>query len=183
MVQMSTRLRKSLALQEECNDGALQQKTRRWKSTRLANSGKPNTFNSVSAQMILPLFAFIAQTKGEDAIWGGSLGERLLSELLRTLSVMVNCARTYPSSRVFASDLLQLAWSFRDAKNTEVKRSVLIAMSTSISVDPVGQSNNINALVPFLTDCSFNDADGACREIALSIVGTISNAYQHQMIM
>lgn len=180
---MSSRLRKSLALQEKDNDDALQKKTRRWKSTRSVNLDKSNRFNSISAQMMSPLFAFIAQTKNDKAIWGDSLGERLLSELLTTLSVMVNCARTSPSSRVFASDLFQLAWSFRDANNSEVKRSVLVAIATSISVDPIGQYTSMNALVPFLSDCSFNDTDSGCREIALSIVGIISNANQIQMIM
>lgn len=128
--------------------------------------------------MILPLFAFLAQTKSDEAIWGGSLGERLLSEYLRTLTVMVDCARTCPSTRVLASDLFELAWSFHNAKNAEVRRAVLIAISTSISVDPVGQINNINSgLFAFLADVSTHDSDAGCREIATSIAGTFTNAY------
>jgi hypothetical protein len=179
---MSTRLRKSLALQEENNNDIVKQKTRRWRQTRPQIASSPNRFNSVSAQMILSLFAFLAQTKADEAIWGGAMGERLLSEYLRTISIMVDCARTYPSTRVLASDLFELAWSFHSAANSEVRRSVLISLATSLSVDPVGQLNNIASLLPFLTDISAKDSDAECREIAQSIVGTIANTYQNPMI-
>ncbi|KAL7508783.1 hypothetical protein ACHAXN_005861 [Cyclotella atomus] len=182
LTQMSTRLRKSLALQEENNNDIVKQKTRRWRQTRPQIASSPNRFNSVSAQMILSLFAFLAQTKADEAIWGGAMGERLLSEYLRTISIMVDCARTYPSTRVLASDLFELAWSFHSAANSEVRRSVLISLATSLSVDPVGQLNNIASLLPFLTDISAKDSDAECREIAQSIVGTIANTYQNPMI-
>lgn len=179
---MSTRLRKSLALQEDNNSGITKQKTRRWRQARPQNLSSPNRFNSVSAQMIFSLFAFLAQTKADEAIWGGTMGERLLSEYLRTVSIMVDRARTHPSTRVLASDLLELAWSFHSATNSEVRRSVLIALATSISVDPIGQLNNIPSLLPFLTDVSAKDSDVDCREIAQSLVGTIVNTYQNPMI-
>jgi hypothetical protein len=184
LTQMSTRLRNSLALSQPSNDNVVQHKTRRWRKTRPTNFSTTNRFNALSAQMILSLFAFLNQTKSDDTIWGGSLGERLLSEFLRTLSKMVECSRTYPASRVFASDLFELAWSFHNAKNSEVRRAVLIAIATSVSVDPIaiGNINTLSGTISFLTDCGSKDVDADCREIALSIVGTLTNAYQHPML-
>lgn len=178
LTQMSTRLRNSLALKDttESTDVSLQ-KTRRWRQTRAANPSATNRFNAISAQIILSVFAFLAETKSDEAIWGGSLGERLLSEYLKTLSVIVDCARTYPSTRLFASDLFELAWSFHNAESAEVRRAVLISISTSISVDHIGQVDNISGLLPFLTDVSVNDVDAECREIALQIASSFGNAY------
>lgn len=165
---MSTRLRNSLTLSEHIDGRTVQPKSRRWRRARSSNTSTTNNFNAISAQVILSLFAFLSQTKNDDSIWGGSLGERFLCEFLRTLSVMVDCGRTYPSSRLFAMDLFELSWSFHDAKSSEVRRAVLIAMATSISIDCVVRINDVRSLILFLSDCkTCTDAD--CREMATSI--------------
>eukprot|EP00804_Cyclotella_cryptica_P008642 CCRYP_007596-RA/>CCRYP_007596-RA protein AED:0.14 eAED:0.14 QI:262/1/1/1/1/1/3/2445/1103 len=112
LAPMSTRLRNALTPSGQIDDKMVQPKTRRWRQTRSSSTSSTNRFNAVSAQVILSLFAFLSQTKNNDSIWGGTLGERFLCEFLRTLSVMIDCARTYPSSRLFAMDLFDLSWSF-----------------------------------------------------------------------
>lgn len=182
LTQMSTRLRKTLAISDKSIDSEIQKKSRRWRQRQSHRKSTPNMFNAISAQIILSLFAFLGQTKNDNAIWGGPLGERFLSEFLRTLSRMIDCARSYPSTRVFASDLFELAWSFHDAKNSEVRRSVLMAIATSVSVDPVGQVNKLSNLIPYLANCSSNDTDEGCRVIALSLVGSLEESYRNTVI-
>ncbi|KAL7485992.1 hypothetical protein ACHAW6_011587 [Cyclotella cf. meneghiniana] len=174
LAPMSTRLRNSLTLSKHIDDRTVQPKTRRWRRARSSSTSTTNNFNAISAQVILSLFAFLSETKNDDSIWGGSLGERFLCEFLRTLSVMVDCGRTYPSSRLFAMDLFELSWSFHDAKSSEVRRAVLIAMATSISIDCVVRINDVSGLILFLSDCrACTDAD--CREMASSIAKTITD--------
>lgn len=132
------------------------------------------------------LFAFISRTKSEESIWGGPLGEKFLSEFLRTLSIMLDCSRTYPGNfvHVLAQDLFELAWSFHDAQSSEVRYAVLAAMGTSISLVPVefmlrlghfsGESDICSEWIPYLEKCCCSDPDSNCRALALMIIGTIA---------
>lgn len=187
---MSTRLRRQLNLHlhpedvlplndENKSDKSLSvSKTRRWRKPCATPNTTTNQFGPISAQMIYCLFAFISQTKNDSTIWGGSLGERFLAEFLRTIAIMVDCARNYPSSasRVLAMDLFQLAWSFHDAKNSEVRYAVLVAMATSASIVPIefllgtGGFDNLSGWMSFLETFSIGDAHSDCRKLASLMV-------------
>ena len=180
---MSTRLMNSLTLCEQSKDSLAQPKIRRWRKPRASSAAVNNNFNAVSAHMMLSLFAFLSETRHDSNIWGGPLGERFLCEFLRTLSLMVRCSKTYPASRMLALDLFDLAWSFHDAKRSEVRHAVLLAMATSVSPECVALIDDMNSLVKFLSDCSSNDSDYDHREMASSLVGAITNAYEHPILL
>ncbi|KAL7533060.1 hypothetical protein ACHAXR_005009, partial [Thalassiosira sp. AJA248-18] len=101
----STKLQRVLNLRDESNVrdaktdlSAQSPKTRRWRQPRTSPTTTTNRFGSVSVQMIYSLFAFLSQTRNDESIWGGPFGERFLSEFLKTLSIMLYCASTYPNS-------------------------------------------------------------------------------------
>jgi len=170
-------------------------KTRRWRRPRRTAITVTNRFGPIAAQMMYSLFAFISRTKSEESIWGGPLGEKFLSEFLRTLSIMLDCSRTYPgnSVHVMAQDLFELAWSFHDAQSSEVRYAVLAAMGTSISLVPVeflmrvghfiGEGDISSEWISFLEKCGFSDPDTDCRALALMIIGTIAETDHNRISM
>ena len=107
---------------------------------------------------------------------------------------MVDCSRTYPSNatRVLAMDLFELAWSFHDAKCSEVRYAVLVAMATSVSLAPIevvmmvsgfdGSRGSLHGWMSFLERSSSGDADANCRSIASLILMTITETSQNPMI-
>jgi hypothetical protein len=134
--------------------------------------------------MIYSLFALMASTKENSAIWGGATGERFLSEFITTLSIMVNCASTFPSPAVslLATDLFELAFSFHDANSVEVRRSVLLAMATCIQMLPVDVvAGNSRRWMSFLKDRS-SDADEECRSLSTVMMGTLTEVHRLQYI-
>ncbi len=193
----STRLKIALGLHEGSSSNkdvggdivttsqATLSKTRRWRQPRADPKTTTNKFGPISAHMIYSLFALMASTKDNSSIWGGSTGERFLSEFIKTLSIMVDCARTYPSHAVsaLATDLFELAWSFHDANSVEVRRSVLLAMATCMQMMPVDVlSSNCRKWVPYLKESSMSDSDEECRELSTIIVGSFVDMNRHQFI-
>ncbi len=193
----STRLKIALGLHDDSNsnkgDGgdivkasqAKLSKTRRWRQPRADPKTTTNKFGPIAAHMIYSLFALMASTKGNSSIWGGSTGERFLSEFIKTLSIMMDCARTYPSHAVsaLATDLFELAWSFHDANSVEVRRSVLLAMATSMQMMPVDVlSSNSRKWMPYLKESSMRDSDEECRKLSTIIMGSIVDMNRHQFI-
>jgi len=161
-------------------------KTRRWRKPRTSPNTTANRFGPVSVQIMYTLFAFLSQTRNEKSIWGGPIGEKFLSEFLNTLSIMLFCARTYPSPalRVLAADLFDLAWSFRDAKCAEVRHAALMAIATCVSMVPVefliGRASL--GMVAFLDHCSAFDENVDCRRLASLVGSSISEVLNINMI-
>jgi hypothetical protein len=194
---MSTRLKLALGLRGENNidqgignaaadsEESAFSKTRRWRQPRRTNpKTTTNKFGPIAPHMIYSLFALMASTKDNSAIWGGSIGERFLSEFITTLSIMLNCASTYPSPAVslLATDLFELAFSFHDANSVEVRRSVLLAMATCIQMMPVDVvAGNSRRWMSFLKDRS-SDADEECRSLSTVMMGTLTEVHRLQYI-
>lgn len=193
----STRLKIALGLREDnivkevggdvitTTSQATLSKTRRWRQPRVDPKTTTNKFGPIAAHTIYSLFALMASTKENSSIWGGSTGELFLSEFIKTLSIMVNCASTYPSHAVsaLAIDLFELAWSFHDANSVEVRRSVLLAMATCMQLMPLDVlSSNCRKWVPFLKESSMRDSDEECRKLSTIMMGSFSDMNRHQFI-
>jgi hypothetical protein len=188
----SSKLLRALNLTDASNGGedvtsepAVQySKTRRWRKHRTPTSSTPNRFGVVSVQMIYSLFSFLSQTRTDESIWGGSIGEKFLSEFLKTLAIMLYCASTYPSSAllVFASDLFDLAWSFHTAKCSEVRHAALMAMLTCMSLLPLESIiHRAHRTGSFLRQCSKFDESSDCRHVASLILGTVSEVMNQNL--
>jgi len=148
-------------------------KTTRWRKPRGARITTPNRFGQIGNHMLCALLSFVAETRGEEMIWGGANGERFLAEYLRCLSVMLFCARSYPSSsfQLMAADVLELAWSFRDAKSSEVRHAALSSLAMSCSFLPIDSiSRNV---ATSLSRTSTQDDDKRCRDLASLILQNI----------
>lgn len=160
-------------------------KTRRWRKERTRTTSTPNRFGAVAVQMIYSLLSFLSQTRTDEVIWGGAIGEQFLSEFLKTLCTMIYCANTYPSSSllILAADLFDLAWIFHDAKCSEVRHSSLLAMFTSISLLPLESvMQRAHGIGLFLRHCSERDESADCRHIASLILGSISEMMNENLI-
>jgi hypothetical protein len=189
----STRLLRALNLNESSNDGvdAISElpvrlsTTRRWRKQRTPNTSIPNSFGAVSVQMIYSLFSFLSQTRTDEIVWGGDVGEQFLSEFLKTLSTMLYCASTYISSAllVLAADLFDLAWIFHDAKCSEVRHSALLAIYTYVSLVPLESLiQRVHETNLFLKRCSDQDESSDCRHMASLILSSISQLINQNLI-
>jgi hypothetical protein len=186
----STKLQLALGMRDSGGDAKMDQltqssKTRRWRKHRSPSTSTPNRFGPISVQMIFCLFTFLSQTRTDEVIWGGSAGERFLSEFLKTLSIMLHCSRTHPSSalRVLAVDLFELAWSFRDAICADVRHAALLAVLTCVSILPLEVViQNAHGMSSFLTHCSTRDDNADCRSLASLIAGSISERVSLNLI-
>jgi hypothetical protein len=160
-------------------------KTRRWRKERTPTTSTPNKFGAVAVQMVYSLLSFLSQTRTDEVIWGGAIGEQFLSEFLKTLCTMIYCASTYPSSSllILAADLFDLAWIFHDAKCSEVRHASLLAMFTSISLLPLESvMQHAHGTGLFLRQCSERDESSDCRQIATLILGSISEMMNKNLI-
>ena len=189
----SSRLQRVLNLRDGANEkesakdssAHILSKTRRWRKPRTSPSTTTNRFGPVAVQMIYSLFAFLSETRTDELIWDGPMGERFLSEFLKSLSTMLYCASTYPNPalRVLATDLFDLAWSFRDAKCAEVRQAALVAMATCMSMVPIEfVMRRSSDLSQYLKNRSVLDEDAECRSLAALVAGSISEVMQHNMI-
>ncbi|EJK65649.1 hypothetical protein THAOC_13470 [Thalassiosira oceanica] len=176
--RMSPRLIKALGLDTEpqvvgADNSIGLTKTKRWRKPRRARITTPNRFGQIGNHMLCTLLSFVAETREEENIWGGASGERFLAEFLRCLSVMLFCARSYPSPtiQVMAVDVLELAWSFRDAKSSEVRHAALSSFAMSCSYLPIGSISKRH--VDFLSRSSTKDCDQRCRALASLIIQNI----------
>jgi hypothetical protein len=135
--------------------------------------------------MIYSLFSFLSQTRTDESVWGGSVGEKFLSEYLKTLAIMLYCASTYPSSSllVFAADLFDLAWSFHTAKCSEVRHAALLAMLTCVSLLPLESViQRAHGTGLFFKQCSELDDNSDCRHVASLILGRVSEVMKKNLI-
>ena len=136
--------------------------------------------------MIYSLFAFLSQIRNDESKWGGPIGEKLLSEFLKTHSIMLYCARTYPNPalHVLSADLFDLAWSFHDAKYSEVWCAALTAIATCVSMVPVKFviSRASHRLGSFLNNCSAFDENTDCHRLASLVGGSVPEVLNQNMI-
>jgi hypothetical protein len=189
----STKLLRALNLNDASNGGedatkelsVQYTKTRRWRKHRTPTTSEPNRFGAVSVQMIYSLFSFLSQTRTDESVWGGSVGEKFLSEYLKTLAIMLYCASTYPSSSllVFAADLFDLAWSFHSAECSEVRHAGLLAMLMSVSLLPLESViQRAHGVGSFLKQCSELDGSSDCRHVASLILSRVSEVMKKNLI-
>jgi len=195
IVACSTRLKLALNLNDTTNEekkdestelaNTQSSKTRRWRRPRKPTTATTNKFGAVSVQMIYSLFCFLSQTKGDASIWSGANGERFLVEFLKTLAIMLHCARTYPSPalQVLATDLFDLAWSFNDALSSEVRYAALIAMAAIMPLLPIEfMLRHSQGMTAFLNQTSKLDQNVECRQLASLIVDNIGDSMNGNMI-
>ena len=195
IVACSTRLKLALNMNDTTNDdkkdkstelaNTQSSKTRRWRRPREPTTTTTNKFGAVSVQIIYSLFCFLSQTKGEASIWSGANGERFLVEFLKTLAIMLHCARTYPSTalQVLATDLFDLAWSFNDAKSSEVRYAALIAIVAIMPLLPIEfVMRHSQGMAAFLGQTSKLDQNVECRQLASLIVESIGDSMNGNMI-
>jgi len=192
LASCSTKLQRVLNLRDTLNGedaktdlSTQSSKTRRWRNPRVPKTSTPNKFGVVSVQMIYSLFAFLSQTRTDESIWGGPIGEKFLAEYLKTVSIMLYCARTYPSSalRILATDLFDLAWSFHDAKCSEVRYTALLAISTCVSMVPVEFiMQKTHGMSSFLNHCSALDENADCRHLSSLILGGIAEVMNQNLV-
>jgi hypothetical protein len=109
-------------------------KTRRWGRLNRNYEQKtvPNKFGELSPLFFYPLIQGFMESKHDTILWGGENGGRFLSELLITLSTIVECAGSYPSTSILSSDLFEVSWSFHEAQNPEVRRAVLVSVASCL---------------------------------------------------
>lgn len=195
IVACSTRLKLALNLNDTTNEekkdestelaNTQSSKTRRWRKPRETTTTTTNKFGAVSVQMIYSLFCFLSQTKGDASIWSGANGERFLVEFLKTLAIMLHCARTYRSTalQVLATDLFDLAWSFHDANSSEVRYAALIAIAAIMPLLPIEfVMRHSQGMAVFLNQTSKLDQNVECRQLASLIVESIGDSMNGNMI-
>ncbi len=186
----STKLQRALGIRELGTDALTEEqsqasRTRRWRKLRSPAITTPNRFGPISVQTIYCMFTFLSQTRTDEIVWGGSTGERFLSEFLKTLAIMLHFARNHPSSalRFLAVDLFELAWSFRDAVCADVRHAALMAVLTCVSMLPLEVViEHAHVMSSFLTLCSARDDNAECRHLAFLIAGSMSDCISQNLI-
>lgn len=154
-------------------------KTRRWgsKSKRSKPRVVKNEFANLSPLFFYPLIQGFAESKHNEILWGGDNGGRLLSNLLITLSTFVENAANHPGTSTMAADLFEISWSFNQAKNPEVRLSVLVSLATSfphLTPDYMMRIICIEHLPRHLQQIQHYDPNGDCRQIATWMLGSIA---------
>jgi len=86
---------------------------------------------------------------------------------------------------VLAADLFELAWSFIEAENAEVRSAVLIAVATAVPYlareyvarrllfGSEGGGGGGDSVVGALYRLKLHDSDRGCRELASAILGSL----------
>ena len=144
-----------------------------------------NRFGPLASLFFYPLLGGFLETKQDASIWGGSNGSRFLSCFLVALARIVECTKNCPGVEVLASDLWEMAWSFRNAEVPEVRMATLVTLATSMGVlkmeklvELIGLSNlGLNGdgdLAEFLRRSAIEDSDPTCRSLALSLSKNIA---------
>ena len=110
----------------------------RLKNNRLLSRVKEKTkhkyrFESVGVAWFYQIIEKFMQTRGEQHLWGNEIGAQLLSHVMNTLSIILDCVPVGPPRNVMSSDLFQLSWTFRSSDTVEVRRSVLFCIQACIN--------------------------------------------------
>jgi hypothetical protein len=150
-------------------------KTRRWGRGRqnYTNRTVSNKFGELSPLFFYPLIQGFAESKQNEVLWGGENGGRLLSGLLVTLSTFVESAGNHPGTSTLASDLFEISWSFCQAQNPEVRRSVLISLATClpyVTADYLARMICTEQLPNHLEQMKQFDSHEDCRQLASLIL-------------
>ena len=163
------------------SDGTMKESnTRRWGRGRriIENKTVKNMFGQLAPNFFYPLLKGFSDSKGNEVLWGDESGGMLLSNLLITLSVIVDNSGLHPGTAVLAQDLFELSWSFFVAENGEVRRAVLVALATCLPCLPSDYIlRNVVGHEQFtavLRNTATFDSNEHCRLLASSIVGGLS---------
>ena len=175
-------------LQETNNDN--NNRTRRWGRGRLRQvesaSKIQNRFGNVAPVWFYTLIGNFVKHKEDVAMWEGSIGAQLLSNLFLTLTRVVECTGPYtPGVDLLAKDLFELVWGFRNAEIPEVRAAVLYAVSRSIALLPEetlfglllddDSSDNLAHSVQSMME---NDPDEDCRTLAGMLTHSVTSTLQ-----
>ena len=155
-------------------------KTRRWgRGRRLyENRSVSNNFGEVSPLFFYPLIQGFTESKSDEVLWGGENGGRLLSCLLMTLASFVENAGNHPGTSILASDLLNIAWSFYEAHNPEVRLAVLTSVAICLphlTPDALARMICTEQLPKYLQTMKLTDPHEDCRQLATLILGSFTS--------
>lgn len=152
-------------------------KTRRWRHKHHTEKSVANKFGELSPIFFYPLIQGFVQSKSDKILWGGENGGRLLSSLLITLSTCVECAGLHPGKSILSSDLFDLAWTFRQAQNPEVRHAVLVSVAICLpQLNPIALTKILSTeqLPQDLKRIKEYDSNTECRQLASLILGSFS---------
>ncbi len=152
-------------------------KTRRWGHKQHSKASVTNKFGELSPLFFYPLIQGFLRSKSDKILWGGENGGRLLSSLLITLSTCVDCAGIHPGKAILSSDLFDLAWSFRQAQNPEVRHAVLVSVAICLpQLNPIALTKILSTeqLPEDLKRIKEYDSNSECRQLASLILGSFS---------
>ena len=152
-------------------------KTRRWGHKQHSKASVTNKFGELSPLFFYPLIQGFLRSKSDKILWGGENGGRLLSSLLITLSTCVDCVGIHPGKTILSSDLFDLAWSFRQAQNPEVRHAVLVSVAICLpQLNPIALTKILSTeqLPEDLKRIKEYDSNSECRQLASLILGSFS---------
>jgi hypothetical protein len=138
-------------------------------------------FGQVAPAWFYTLVTGFLQRKDEYALWGGSLGARLLASFFCTLATILECSGNSPGASILAKDLIELVWTFRAAEIAEVRVVVLACVAASVSVLPEDEVANVivstSGLLIFLEFTIQEDPSQESKEMAAAIIKTVGSAF------
>jgi hypothetical protein len=151
----------------------LESQTRRKRSAHSQPHTISNKFASIAPSWFYSLLGNFIQRKGDTAMWSGSTGSRLLAHFFFALTTIVEFSgTTSPGTPVLAKDLFELVWSFRTVEVADVRKSVLVAVATTMALVPEDQIVAMltgGDLSQVLAEIAQKDPDRDCRKLASSI--------------
>ncbi|KAN0021868.1 hypothetical protein ACTFIU_004013 [Dictyostelium citrinum] len=108
----------------------------------------------------------------------------LLSRLIHTLGVIVECAGNSNDTRMISKELVRFLWSFKSHRDSNVRRSLLYSLSRVFYRETITKSvidqdytDEIEDIAQFLFEVSQSDSDKDSRVMAIA---TLSKIHHHQ---
>ena len=132
------------------------------------------------------LLSGFIQNKDRQDLWTGPTGTLLLSEVIRTLAIIVEFSGVR-ISEVLAKDLFEVSWPLHNADIAEVRLSALIAFSTAITTLPEDKILQLlldsgGSTAQIMMSISSSDPSRECRSLAQAISTSISTVLEQALI-
>ncbi|KAM9969654.1 hypothetical protein ACTFIR_001490 [Dictyostelium discoideum] len=104
----------------------------------------------------------------------------LLSRLIHTLGVIVECAGNSNDTRMISKELVRFLWSFKSHRDSNVRRSLLYSLSRVFYRETITKSvidqdytDEIEDIAQFLFEVSQSDSDKDSRVMAIATLSKI----------
>lgn len=142
------------------------------------NKWKPNRWGELAPIFFYHLIDGFRQSKDNTALWSRENGEMLLSQLLITLSAIIENIIFYPIVNILARDLFELSWPLFEAENSDIRIVSLISCSICLPflyLDVTGRNSTfqIRELIRTLEYAAMNDPHPNVRALALDFLNRI----------